>query len=173
MSGIAWDQYLNKIDVTLHNYKQSLKKTYSKLDKQEETVKVCQQINIKLDMWVKQLLELIMKLYEQQEHIEQEKQQRQCIIAEMLEKLLSRTIFNENLVNKQKPEQDPIEQAADDKEEDTMKSPIHITIELTEQSNPPSMSTAVYVRDYTYPPFNTEARKEMNEDMILNQYKAI
>ena len=86
----------------------------------------------------------------------------------MLEKLLSRTIFNENLVNKQKPEQDPIEQAADNKEEDTMKSPIHIIIELTEQSNPPSMSTAAYVRDCAYPPFNTEARKGINEDMTPN-----
>ena len=83
-------------------------------------------------MWVKQLLELITKLYEQQEHIKQEEQQRQCIIAEMLEKLLSRTIFNKNLVNKQKSEQDLIEQATDNKEEDTMKSPIYITIELTE-----------------------------------------
>lgn len=50
----------------------------------------------------------------------------------MLEKLLSRTIFNKNLVNKQKSEQDLIEQATDNKEEDTMKSPIYITIELTE-----------------------------------------
>ena len=116
----------------LHNYEQAIMKTYLKLIDQIDTVKSCQQINTDLDEQVKQIYKLILKISDDQAKTEQEETQRQRIIAEMLENILGGIIFNKNLMEQQEPKTNPEEQDLKDETDKPSQSPIHITIELTE-----------------------------------------
>ena len=164
------DTRLNKIDTLLHNHEQAIVKTYSKLMDQTESVKTCQQINTDLDEQMKQVYKLILKISEDQSKIEQEETQRQRIIGELLENILGGTIFNENLMKEQETEDKPDEQDPKEQMEKPSQSPIHITIELTEDIQPKSRPEISFIRDYAYAPF--KAKKIEPEDFTPNHYNS-
>ena len=154
----------------LHNHEQAIMKTYSKLIDQIDTVKSCQQINTDLDKQVKQIYKLILKISDDQAKTEQEETQRQCIIAEMLENILGGIIFNKNLMEQQEPKTNPEEQDLKDETDKLSQSPIHITIELTEDIQPKGRLEITFIRDYAYQLF--KARTSKREDMTPNQYRS-
>ena len=118
-----------------------------------------------------QVYKLILKISDDQSKIEQEETQRQRIIAEMLENILEGTIFNENLMKEQETEMKPDKQDPQEQMEKPSQSPIHITIELTEDIQPKGRPEISFIQDYTYKPFNTKAKTIEREDMTPNQYK--
>ena len=122
----------------LHNHEQAIMKTYSKLIDQTDTVKTCQQINTDLAERLNQVYKLILKISDDQSKIEQEETQRQRIIGEMIENMLGGTIFNDNLMKEQETETKPDEPETKEETEKSSQSPIHITIELTEDIQPKS-----------------------------------
>ena len=155
----------------LHNHEQAIMKTYSKLIDQTDTVKTCQQINTDLAERLNQVYKLILKISDDQSKIKQEETQRQCIIAEMLENILGGTIFNENLMKEQETEIKPDDQDPKEEMEKPSQSPIHITIELTEDIQPKGRPEISFIQDYAYKPFNTKGKTVEREDMTPNQYK--
>ena len=137
---------------------------------QTESVKTCQQINTDLDEQMKQVYKLILKISDDQSKIEQEETQRQRIIGEMLENILGGTIFNENLMKEPETENNPDEQDPKEEMEKPSQSPIHISIELTEDIQPKSRPQISFIRDYAYTPF--KAKTIEPEDMTLNHYNS-
>ena len=119
---------------------------------------------------MKQVYKLILKISDEQSKIEKEETQRQRIIGEMLENILGGTIFNENLMKEQETKTKPDEPDPKGEMEKPSQSPIHITIELTEDIQPKSRPEFSFVRDYAYTPF--KAKKIEPEDFTPNHYNS-
>ena len=88
----------------------------------------------------------------------------------MLENILEETIFNENMMKEQETETKPEKQDPNEEMEKPSQSPIHITIELTEDIQPKSRPEISFIRDYAYAPF--KAKKIEPEDFTPNHYNS-
>ena len=112
----------------------------------------------------------MLKISDDQSKIEQEETQRQRLIGEVIENILGGTIFNENLMKEQETETKPEEKDPKEELDKPSQSPIHITIELTEDIQPKSRPEISFIRDYAYAPF--KAKKIEPEDFTPNHYNS-